>query len=156
MKLYLVRHGDALDSTLDASRPLSKKGQLEAMIVAKFLQKNNIEAEQIYHSGKLRAQQTAESLASVMQSHPQINMLEGLKPDDNVKPIAVYCNHWQQDILLVGHLPFMSKLVSELIFKQDDKLCIDFHTASILCLQRLGIFQWYISWFIFPSLLSAN
>ncbi|MBA2654589.1 MAG: phosphohistidine phosphatase SixA [Gammaproteobacteria bacterium] len=151
MKLYLMRHGDA--ETNDVQRPLSERGMDEVTKIAEFLASNHIEVEQIYHSGKLRAEQTARGVAANFTIAPKIDILSGLLPDDSVKAVAVYCNHWEQDVMLVGHLPFMPRLVSDLITGADDKQCIDFKTAAIVCLERIAIFQWSISWFVYPHLL---
>lgn len=156
MKLYLVRHGDAASPGEDPQRPLSEKGQAEVRIIAKFLQDNNVMVDQIYHSGKLRAEQTAATLATGIINKVPIGILQGMLPDDPVKPIGVYCNHWQEDVMLVGHLPFMAQLVSELLFDRDDKQCVDFQTAGILCLERITIFHWCISWFVSPNLLPSS
>lgn len=154
MKLYLARHGEALSVSEYKERPLTAKGQQEVTTIAKFLRRNNIIVDEIYHSGKLRAEQTAATLATGIISNPTIRSFPGLLPDDPVKPIAVYCNHWQEDVMIVGHLPFLACLVSELLFDRGDRPCVDFNTGSILCLDRLAIFHWSLTWFVSPHLLT--
>ena len=67
MKLYLVQHGDALAKDIDADRPLSEKGQSDVKRIASFLA-GRMEVSRVMHSGKTRAQQTAELLADSMAS----------------------------------------------------------------------------------------
>jgi phosphohistidine phosphatase len=122
-------------------------------VLARFVHQNDILVHQIYHSDKLRAIETAKYLAQSMSLVPNAEVMPGLQPDDPVKPIATYCNHWQQDVMLVGHLPFMARLVSELILEREDQLCIDFQTAAMVCLERVAMFQWCIRWFVAPDLL---
>lgn len=153
MKVYLVRHGDAVVAEHDVHRPLSDKGRIEVEKVAHFLQKNEIFVERIFHSEKLRAGQTAEILAKGLKHAPAIESLNGLLPDDSVQPIAVCCNHWQNDVMLVSHLPFLPKLVCELILGYDNKLFTDFQTAGILCMERNGLFDWTINWMVNPKIL---
>jgi phosphohistidine phosphatase len=155
MRLYLVRHGEAVVGEEGGQRPLNDKGQQEVRLMAKFLQENHILVNQIYHSGKLRAEQTAAALAAGLVARVNIDVLPGLLPDDSVKPIAVYCNHWIDDIMLVGHLPFMAKLVSELLLDRDEKQLVEFPTAGIICLERIAVFHWCILWFISPPLLTS-
>jgi phosphohistidine phosphatase len=155
MRLYLVRHGDAVTAEQDIQRPLSHKGQDEVSIMAKFLQANNISVDQIYHSGKLRAEQTAVALAAGKVAVP-ITRLPGLLPDDPVSPIAISCNEMEQDVMLVGHLPFMAKLASELLLDKENMQLVDFQTGAILCLERIAIFHWCIFWLMSPSLLSSE
>jgi phosphohistidine phosphatase len=155
MRLYLVRHGDAVTAEQDIQRPLSHKGQDEVSTMAKFLQANNISVDQIYHSGKLRAEQTAIALAAGKVTGVPVAILPGMLPDDPVSPVAISCNGWKQDVILVGHLPFMAKLVSELVLDRTDMQLVDFQTSAILCLERIAIFHWCISWLMNPSLLSS-
>jgi phosphohistidine phosphatase len=156
MKLYLVRHGDATHLAEEGGRPLSQEGLKEVSIVSKFLGQHPIEIDQIYHSGKLRAEQTANELARAIQPKPSIAVLSGLLPNDDVKPISLYCNDWQKNTMLVGHLPFMGKLASKLLFEKGEADCIHFQTAAVLCLERAAAFRWYINWFLFPSLIAEK
>lgn len=153
MKLYIVRHGDAVTTEQNSKRPLSEEGKAEVKIMANFMRENNIEVSQIYHSGKARAKETAMMLAQPMSNHPKVEELEWIQPDDPIKPIASYSTNWHQDTMLVGHLPFVGKLVSELLFERDDCPCINFPTAGIICLDRIALYQYSIAWFIHPSLL---
>jgi phosphohistidine phosphatase len=153
MKLYLVRHGEAMNVQDNPSRPLSEQGQLEVQVLARFVHQNDVTVHQIYHSDKLRAVETAKYLAESMSPVPNSEILPGLQPDDPVQPIAEYCNHWHQDVMLVGHLPFMPRLASELLLERDDQFCIDFQTAAMVCLERVTIFQWCLKWFVAPALL---
>lgn len=153
MKIYLVRHGDALSVDQDAQRPLSEKGIAEVKKTADFLQKNNIQVERIYHSGKLRAVQTAEIIAKTLDQNLLVEFLNGMDPDDPVHEVAIYCNHWEKDVMLVGHLPFLPKLVTELVLTHDYQQFVEFATGGILCLERKGHFNWFLNWLIDPSLL---
>lgn len=63
MRLYLVQHGEAKKEEEDPLRPLSERGREDVQRVAKYVEKLDIKASIIFHSGKLRAKQTAEILA---------------------------------------------------------------------------------------------
>ena len=63
MMLYLVRHGDAVGADVNPTRPLSEEGREEVLKVAHHLKKNRIEVDHIWHSGKVRAIETAEIIA---------------------------------------------------------------------------------------------
>jgi phosphohistidine phosphatase len=156
MKLYLVRHGEATHLAEESGRPLSQAGLKEVSIVSKFLGQHHIEIGQIYHSGKLRAEQTANELARAIQPQPKVDVLSGLLPNDEVKPILPYCNNWKKNTMLVGHLPFMGKLASTLLFEKEEGDCIHFQTAAVLCLERAAAFHWSINWFLSPSLMNEK
>lgn len=153
MKIYLVRHGDALPVDQDPHRPLSPKGREDVLKTAQFLARNKIRIERIFHSGKLRSTQTAEILSQHIGKHVAIEYLAGMQPDDTVGSIASYCNHWDNDLMLVGHLPFLGKLVAELILGNESRDFVSLNTASVICMERKGHFTWAINWLIEPNLL---
>jgi phosphohistidine phosphatase SixA len=72
MRLYLVQHGDAVPERLDPERPLSASGRREVQAVARLLADTGVRAAHVVHSGKLRAQQTAELLA-VCPRHDRVD-----------------------------------------------------------------------------------
>jgi phosphohistidine phosphatase len=62
MKLYLAQHGDSLPEQVNPERPLSERGREDVRRLAEFLGGTGIQVRRVYHSGKLRARQTAELL----------------------------------------------------------------------------------------------
>ena len=66
MKVYLVQHGKAVDKSVDPERPLSDEGTQQTQAVADFIASLNIKVECIWHSGKMRAHQTAEILSKAV------------------------------------------------------------------------------------------
>jgi phosphohistidine phosphatase len=109
MIIYLVRHGDAVPEEKDPARPLSEKGRAEVEATARGLRDQGAKADEIWHSGKLRAKQTAEIIAGVLNVSHVIEK-EGLKPDDPATPIADLIRQTNKNILIAGHLPFIPKL----------------------------------------------
>ena len=83
MKLYLVRHGNALAPDQDPESPLSEKGIRETKKMATVLAHFNLELGAVWHSTKQRARQTAE----ILHVGTPIEK-EGLKPNDPVEPIS--------------------------------------------------------------------
>ena len=63
MKLYLIQHGEAKSEAEDPERSLTTKGLEEVRKVSKVGKALNIRPSMVYHSGKIRAQQTAEMIA---------------------------------------------------------------------------------------------
>jgi len=72
MKLYLVRHGEAYPETVDPSRPLTDKGKSETQKIANCLKQTQINIDLIVHSGKKRAEQTAEILKNALNPKCEI------------------------------------------------------------------------------------
>ncbi len=81
MLVYLVRHGEAVPDNVDPARPLSEKGRAEVEETAKQLLADGAKVDEIWHSGKLRAKQTAEIIARVLGVEKVLEK-PGLKPDD--------------------------------------------------------------------------
>lgn len=152
MKLYLMQHGEACAKELDPERPLAKQGQDDVERVATFLKQAGIQVERVIHSGKLRAQQTAENLARSIASGIEVESSDMINPNDNPKAFDWQSESWNRDTLIVGHLPFMSRLVSHLIINDEDKPLVAYQPGSIVCLEHTDG-QWQINWMIRPELL---
>lgn len=151
MKLYLVRHGDAVLGHLDPARPLSRVGEEQIEYAAKFLARQNLHIAHIYHSGILRAEQTAKIIAERISLMHCVEKKSGLAPDDSVDQIVGDVNVIGEDIMLVGHLPYLGLLVSELILRNKLYSLVNFETGSIVCLERMSG-HWFISWVLNPIL----
>ena len=115
MKLYLVQHGDALARDVDPERPLSDRGQHEVQAMAGFLSQAGIRARCVQHSGKRRAEQTAAMLAEAVLMAGRPQAVPGIAPNDDVGVFADGIAGWTEDTLVVGHLPFMARLVALLL-----------------------------------------
>ncbi|MEQ1910662.1 MAG: histidine phosphatase family protein, partial [Vicinamibacterales bacterium] len=60
LRLYLAHHGDAVGPGVDIRRPLSDAGRADTERVAAAAAARGAKPIVIWHSGKLRARQTAE------------------------------------------------------------------------------------------------
>ncbi len=151
MKIYLVQHGQAVSKDINPERPLSEKGKEDIVKLAHFLKKNNIEVFQILHSVKLRAKQTAQILMDVLSPSVKVFMKEGLSPNDPIKAIEKDLSDLEEDTIIVGHLPHLSKLCSKLLIGVEDNNIVGFKQGSIVCLKKNDEL-WQIDWFISPDL----
>jgi phosphohistidine phosphatase len=154
MKLYLVRHGDY--SMVQQQDVLSEKGQNEIISLANFLSRLNIQVSNILHSGKLRARQTAELLAKGMICDQPVQSRNGLNPNDDVTAFANEIAHWGDDVLVVGHMPFMGRLVSELLTGSENRELVDFQTGVMVCLEIVGHSHWMVRWVLTPEILLTD
>jgi phosphohistidine phosphatase len=154
MKLYLLQHGDALPDEVNPERPLSEHGRNDVIRLAEFVGKNDIRVQRVHHSGKTRARETAEIVAARMASGVKIEATTGLNPNDPVEPWAKQINNWQEDTLLVGHMPFMGRLAAYLLSGNSSSQFVAFEPGSMLCLDRDESGHWAIAWMLRPELLS--
>ena len=105
------------------------------------------------HSGKLRAEQTAEIIADYLMPAKGSTVRRGLGPDDDVRPFADSLAATDRTLMVVGHLPFLGRLVSQLIFGDADRPVVQFEAAGLVGLQfRDGL--WTITCVVEPELLS--
>ena len=153
MKVYLVRHGEAVSSQFDPKRPLSEQGLADIRKVASFIKPLEISVEHIRHSGKLRAVQTAEILAGVVLVEKDCSAHKNLGSNDDVTMIADELEVYDKDLMIVGHLPFLAYLASLLVAGKDIANVAAFDAGSIACLNRSDPGQWQIEWMITPELL---
>lgn len=153
MKLYLVQHGEACPKEVDPDRPLSDQGKADVQRLAEFLEQAGIQVERVIHSGKLRAQQTSEVLASVIARGVELEASGMINPNDNPKAFDWQSESWDRNTLIVGHLPFMAKLVSHLVIDDDTRCLTAYQPGSIVCLEHDGGKRWQINWMLRPELL---
>lgn len=154
MKLYLVQHAEAKSKVEDSSRPLSENGLRIIRKVAKHAGKHlRIQVAEIVHSGKLRAKQTAEVLAE------HLKPTNGLMASKDLEPLAdprIWKNRLAEtakDVMLVGHLPHLSKLSSLLLAGNENKEIIKFKMGGIICLERDESSRWTTRWMITPDII---
>ena len=156
MKLYLVQHGEAVSKQEDPGRPLSEQGVQDVQAVAAFLGDAGIKVARVWHSGKRRAEQTAEILAKAVLSGGRAEIIEGISPNDPVGEFATDADVWDEDTLVAGHLPFMSRLVSLLMTGDADTRLVQYQPGSLVCLERVDAEQWVIAGMIRPDMLPES
>lgn len=154
MKVYLVQHGQSVSEEIDPGRPLSERGQKDVEKVAQFLKGLNLKIRVIFQSGKTRAAQTAEILNPKVTSLEGIMEKSGLAPNDPVDPWVDKLNKSQDDLIIVGHLPFLSKLASRLLGREEREEFIAFQPGGIVCLEKMERNRWQIGWMVVPELFS--
>jgi phosphohistidine phosphatase len=145
MIVYLVRHGEALSAAENSERPLSQKGRQAVERIARLALDRRVHVTGIYHSGILRAKQTAELFAKVLSSSVRVEQHSGLLPEDDPAIVKAELDIAQQSILLVGHLPYLNRLTSLLIHGDPDRAVVDYLPATMVCCRRVGD-RWSIDW----------
>jgi len=151
VRCYLVRHGDALSAHVDPERPLSARGRAEVAEVAQLALSREVEVLELRHSGMLRAQETAEILARYLKPPGGVHPTAGLLPEDDPAIAKGELEAADQPILLVGHLPYMSRLAALLVNGDAAQSIGEFSPATMLCCTKTAA-GWRIEWQIAPSL----
>jgi len=148
-QIYFAQHGLAIDKSENPDRPLSTDGITQTQAVANHLKSSSIIVSRIFHSGKLRAQQTAEIFATTL-STPSPTLLHGMAPMDNYEIIISNLN--TEHALYVGHLPHLDKVVSFLVAKNKASQILKFKNSGIVCLNSDNE-NYSIRWYLTPELL---
>jgi phosphohistidine phosphatase len=153
--LYLVQHGEAKPEAEDPERPLTDQGVETVRRMASWAAQVGLRVDQIGHSGKRRAEQTAALLAERLSPAKGVIVVEGLKPNDDVRPVAEALQAEHGPVMLVGHLPFLSRLASLLVAGNPEGGVIRFQQGGIVCLvQEEG--KWIVNWVMPPELLEGG
>lgn len=153
MKLFLVQHGKQNPKEKDPEKGLSEKGTSDVQRVAAFVSPHIIHVSALWHSGKKRAAQSAEILARSISCRDGVLTREGLSPLDPIEPIFDAIGGRSDDLMIVGHLPFLSKLLSRLVTGSETPEVVAFQQGGIVCLERDTQGLWRIRWMVFPDLL---
>ena len=78
--IYLVHHAEAVGPEVEPQRPLSAAGRIHAEALAAAAAARGVKPEVIWHSGKLRARQTAEPFLRLCNPLAEFAAIRGLQP----------------------------------------------------------------------------
>lgn len=151
MRLYLVQHGEARSGAEDPERALTVRGEEETRKISEAARRLGIRPSKIHHSGKKRAEQTAVMMAGALDLPAQ--MAQGLNPNDDIQSWAERISAEVQDLMIVGHLPFLEKLVSFLVCGDEGRRPVLFRYSGIVCLEKREAGRWAVDWVLKPEMV---
>jgi phosphohistidine phosphatase len=151
MRLYLVQHGEAKSEAEDPERSLTIRGEEETRRISSAAKRLGIRPSRIYHSGKKRAEQTAGIIAGAFDLSVQPG--QGLNPNDDVRPWAERLSREVEDLMIVGHLPFLEKLASSLVCGDEGAKAVMFRYSAIVCLEKKESGRWVVDRVIKPEMV---
>ena len=155
MQVYLVQHGASKSEAQDPQRNLTEEGRRVVEQMAEHLAGTGLSIDHIEHSDKLRARQTAEILASKLKPPNGTEQVSGLAPNDDVTPMRLRLQKEEKNLMLVGHLPYLSRLLSSLLLVDEDRPLVEFRMGGVVCLERVENTVWRLLWALIPELLKA-
>ena len=115
MHLFLVHHGDAVDPGVDTRRPLSERGREEVAREADAAAARGARPDLVWHSGKLRARQTAELFWRACNPLAQFSATRDLQPGDPPDWVRDRLRGETRDVLIAGHYPHLPRLLTLLL-----------------------------------------
>ena len=115
MHLYLVHHGVAVSPEIDPRRPLSTSGRQHVEALAREAAARGVKPAVVWHSGKLRARQTAEVFWRECHALAELSATKDLQPDDPPVWMRDRLRFESRDILIAGHFPHLPGLLALLV-----------------------------------------
>ncbi len=154
MKIYLIRHGEAIDHETssvksDEYRFLTIKGRMITRKVAKHLKEELEAADKIFTSPLTRTVQTSEVIATSIKYKNDVEIANELRIGSSISKVfeLIKLNSELNSIILVGHEPMMGMLVNSLSnkkdfynFKKSGVCLIDFDMKK-----EAGTYKWFLN-----------
>jgi len=118
MEIYVLRHGIAVERGTpgykkDSDRPLTKEGEEKMYQIAQAILSMDLGFDLILSSPYVRAAKTAQIVASELDQ--EVTFTEFLEHDGDGRALISQINDEKpQRVLLVGHEPDLSRLISVL------------------------------------------
>ena len=144
--IYLVHHADAVGPDVEPQRPLSVAGRIHAEALASEVAARGVKPAAIWHSGKLRARQTAEPFLRLCNPLAELSAIRGLQPTDPPGWIKDLVVAEQRDVMLVGHLPNLPRVLTLLVTGRESPL-LSFPLHGAIALEpsdELWVERWRI------------
>ena len=119
MTVFLAHHGEAVGPDVDPRRPLSEQGRERVVHLAAEAAARGAHPAVVWHSGKLRARQTAEAYWRACNALATFSATRDLQPDDPPEWIRDRLRAETRDILIAGHYPHLPRLLTLMLSTTD-------------------------------------
>jgi phosphohistidine phosphatase len=151
LNLYILQHGEAVPKEIQPDRPLSEQGVRDIRILALHMQNMGVQLGKVFHSGKLRAEQSARLIIDTISPELQPVQTEGLNPNDDPTVIVGDIEHMNENILIASHMPFVSRLCSSLLTGASEA---EFASVpgTLFCLEKADD-KWRLAYMLTPDFL---
>ena len=148
----MVQHGKAYPEEVDPERRLTPEGVEETRRVAAALAAAGVSVDEVVHSGRARAIQTAEIMAEYLRPRLGVKGSDGLGPSDDPSIWALRLSSIDHNVMLVGHLPHLARLASLLLIGDANRLVVRFRYSGVVALVR-DMQGWGVTWYVTPDVL---
>src|SRR5215469_17044357 len=142
MNIFILRHGIAVERGTegfekDSERPLTPKGKRQLRNSAAAMKRMRLRFDLILSSPYERARQTAEIVAEELKLKKRLKLSDTLRYECNPEAMVAEISRLKpmpENLLLVGHEPYLSHLVSRLVSGNGD-LAMDFKKGGLCKLE---------------------
>ena len=152
MAIFLVQHGKCAAKDVDPEKGLTAEGVEETELIAQVASGYSVPVAKVVHSGKKRAEQTAAIFHRALSVKQPVETIPGINPMDDVKSFGATLRP-EDNVMVVGHMPFMQRLVSLLTAGSAKIRVYQFQNSGIVCLDMSEIDgepDWFIKWTLNP------
>lgn len=166
MDLFILRHGEAgkrlSSGSSDFDRPLTVTGRREVADIAESLKAFGIKFNFIITSPLKRAHQTASIVAIAFNREKNVKTWDELKPEgsriDLYRKLSQRFESKQDSsILIVGHEPYLSSLISEIVFETNTSIHVVLKKAGLakirIMSQHAQSMHGELEWLLTPKLI---
>ena len=160
MKLYLVRHGIAIDradpkSPAEVERFLTREGIKKTREVAEGVYALGIRPALFITSPYLRASQTAEIFADVFEyAREKIRVDTELRPGSSPAEFLKNLAHLRvKEVIVFGHAPHLDQLIAQLVGARGVFTALKKAGVAALEFETPGTGKATLSWILPPKVL---
>ena len=130
-------------------RPLSASGRAAVLRLAEDAHARGARPDVIWHSGKLRARQTAEAFWRACNPLASFSAVRGLQPDDPASWMRDQITGDPRSIMVVGHMPHLPALLHLLCGGAAGSSAFEFPLHGCVALEADGA-HWKEAWRLKP------
>jgi phosphohistidine phosphatase len=132
MNFYILRHGIAQEMGMpgmdkDSERELVPEGRRKLRKIAAAMNALDLSLDVILTSPYVRAEQTAWTVAEAFGMKAKVELTDDLTPSGSMRDLIAAINGRKPapaDVLLVGHEPYLSELISLLVSGGGDGISV--------------------------------
>jgi phosphohistidine phosphatase len=150
LRVILVHHGEAVPAGEDPMRPLSARGRADVAAVAAAAAAKGAKPRAVWHSGKLRARQTAEAFWRACNPLAEFSAQKGLQPDDPPEWVADRLLAEDGEVMIVGHMPHLSRLLERLLGTAGGGVSAHVPVNGVVCVEETEG-RWTERWRLKPE-----
>jgi phosphohistidine phosphatase len=145
MNIFILRHGIAVERGTkgfekDSERPLTGKGKRQLRKSATAMKRMKLRFDLILSSPYQRARQTAEIVAEELKLEKRLKLSDTLKAENSPESVLMEMTRLKpapKNLLLVGHEPYLSHLISRLV-SGNENMAMDFKKGGLCKLETTG------------------
>lgn len=155
MKIYVALHAHALEKEENPQRPISERGRADVAKMSALLKPAGVTFTHAYHSGVLRAEETAVAYAAGLAPGAAVVKIDSLGAEEAPDAAAALIAGLKDSALFAGHTPNLVPLINLLTTGSAGKGIVKLSAGCLICLERAdGEPLWKITWHVDPKLLS--